>query len=64
MTLNEIKAAVESGKIVHWVSPLYRVIKDSTGQWLIICDANQSCTGLTHRDGFTMNGSEDQFFAA
>lgn len=64
MTLDEIKAAVESGKTVHWASTAYRVIKDSIGQWLIICDHNRSCIGLTWMDGVTVNGRPDEFFIA
>jgi hypothetical protein len=62
MNLAEIKANVESGHTVHWASQSYRVIKDNIGQWLIKCDMNGSCIGLTWRDGVTMNGSEEQFF--
>jgi hypothetical protein len=62
MTLDEIKAAVERGETVHWANTGYRVIKDSIGQWLIICDHNQSCIGLTWMDGVTMNGKPEDFF--
>ena len=62
MNLEEIKANVESGQTVHWASQAYRVIKDNVGQWLIQCDINGYCIGLTWRDGVTMNGKESQFF--
>ena len=62
MNLEEIKASVESGQTVHWASQAYRVIKDNVGQWLIQCDINGYCIGLTRRDGVTMNGEEKQFF--
>ena len=62
MTLEEIKAAVEAGHIVHWANKAYRVIKDNIGQWLIHCTINDSYIGLTHADGVTLNGREDQFF--
>jgi len=62
MTLQEIKDAVKSGKTVHWGNEGYRVIKDSIGQWLIICDFNSCCWGLTWRDGVTVNGEPEQFF--
>lgn len=62
MTLTQIKAAVESGQRVFWVHEGYEVIKDNIGQWLIICHANQYCTGLTWQDGVTVNGEPDQFF--
>lgn len=61
MTLSEIKTAVESGKIVHWSSTYYTVIKDKIGQWLIKCD-NGHCIGLTWTDEVTMNGKEEDFF--
>lgn len=64
MTLAQIKAAVESGQRVFWVHAGYEVIKDNIGQWLIICHANQYCTGLTWQDGETVNGEPDQFFTS
>ena len=62
MTLEQITQAVQAGRVVHWASPLYRVIFDRLGQFLILCDANGNCIGLTHRDGVTLNGRESQFF--
>jgi hypothetical protein len=62
VNLEEIKASVESGQTVHWASQAYRIIKDDVGQWLIQCDINGHCIGLTWRDGVTMNGKESQFF--
>jgi len=64
VNLEEIKASVESGQTVHWASQAYRIIKDDVGQWLIQCDINGYCIGLTWRDGVTMNGEEEQFFVA
>jgi hypothetical protein len=62
MTLTEIKAAVEAGQTVHWGSPLYSVVKDKLGQWLIDCPSTGGCWGLTRMDGVTLNGAENQFF--
>lgn len=66
MTLEEIKAAVEAGKTVHWSNDSYVVqkfiLRDGGEQWLIKCLNNQSCIGLTHADGVTMNGKEAQFY--
>ena len=62
MTLEQIKAAVESGQTVHWVNDGYRVVKDNLGQWLIVCDQNQNAIGLTWQDGVTMNGQGHQFY--
>lgn len=46
MTLKEIKQAVEEGKTVCWATPAYRVIRDSIGQYLIVCLLNEHCIGL------------------
>ena len=62
MTAEEIKKAVNEGKTVCWATPAYNVIKDSIGQYLIICLLNNNCIGLTWRDGVTLNGEELQFF--
>ena len=62
MNLEEIKASVESGKTVHWAQDQYRVIKADNGGWLVMCDTNGHCIGLTHLDGVTMNGKEEDFF--
>ncbi len=69
MTLQEIKDAVNAGKIVHWASLAYTVVKgkcDNTGEdnWVILCTLNDHCIGLTWRDGVTMNGKPEQFFIA
>ena len=62
MTLEGIQRAVDCGQTVHWSNTAYRVINDSIGQWLIKCDLNDHCIGLTHKDGVTMNGEPDEFF--
>ena len=62
MNLKEIKASVESGETVYWANTAYRVIKTDNGDWLIMCDINGDCIGLTHQDGVTMNGKEKDFF--
>jgi len=64
MTLEQIKQAIEDGKNVHWANSAYDVILDNLGQYLIRCNSNQHCIGLTHQDGVTMNGSERQFYVA
>lgn len=61
MRLEDIKSAVESGQYVYWKNEGYQVIKDSIGQWLILCHFNGSCIGLTWQDGVTMNGDEWDF---
>lgn len=63
MNLQEIKAAVDAGKVVCWANENYRVIHDSKNQWLIVCQLNDYTIGLTWRDGKTMNcNSESEFF--
>lgn len=62
MTLNEIKQAIEQGKKVYWASLAYDVIKDSVGQYLICCNLNGSCVGLTWLDGVTLSEKESDFF--
>ena len=41
-----IKAAVNAGQRVFADSPLYEVIKDQIGQYLIVCRSNNHCIGL------------------
>lgn len=62
MNLHEIKQAVEAGLPVHWSNDGYKVIKDKIGQFLVIFEPNQSCIGLTWKDGVTLNGKESDFY--
>ena len=62
MTLDEIKAAVNAGKCVCWANTGYQVVRDTADQWLIRCTDNDSCIGLTWRDGVTINGKPEDFF--
>ena len=65
MTLEEIKAAVNAGKTVHWATYSYTVVKGiekAIGHWFIKCTDNDYTIGLTHRDEVTMNGEPEQFF--
>jgi len=64
MTLSEIKTAIAEGKKVYWGNEGYEVILDGIGQYLIYCEDTQYCIGLTHMDGVTMNGKEEDFFIA
>ena len=64
MKLEQIKAAVLAGRTVHWKNGAYRVVHDSVGQWLIKCEFNGHCWGLTWANGTTMNGDESDFFVA
>jgi hypothetical protein len=62
MRLDEIMYALEIGGKVYWHNDNYEVIKDKIGQYLIRSISNNSCIGLTHRDGKTMNGKEQDFY--
>jgi len=62
MKLEEIKSAVDRGQSVKWSNKLYDVIKDSLGQYLIVCCSNQYTIGLTHTDGKTLNGRPSEFY--
>ena len=63
MKLEEIKRAVNEGKVVYWSNSNYQVIKDRIGQWLIYCQSNEHCIGLTWKDGATMNcNNENEFY--
>lgn len=63
MTLDEIKAAVRAGKVVHWKSGGYTVIDDGN-RFLIVFTSTGNAMGLTWTDGVTMNGHPDDFFVA
>ena len=45
MTLEEIKAAIDAGRTVHWANTGYRVHKDSLGQYLITFEPNAAPSG-------------------
>jgi hypothetical protein len=62
MTLDEIKAAVDAGRTVHWANTGYRVVKWRNGEYVVHCDMNEHCIGLTWKDGTTVNGTPEQFF--
>ena len=62
MTTQQIKSAVNQGKVVHWSNEAYTVIKDKLGQYLIKCDSNNHCIGLTWDDDVTLNGEEEDFY--
>jgi hypothetical protein len=64
MNIEDIKAAVDAGKIVHWANTGYVVRKDGLGQYLIVYLPNGSTIGLTNRAGTQLNGAESEFFIA
>ena len=61
MTLNQIKAAVDSGRQVCWANEGYRVRKDRHGWYYIIFLANQCAWGLTSLSG-RLNDRPEEFF--
>ena len=63
MKLEEIKTAVLAGKTVHWANSLYEVMYSSKiDEFQVVCTDNDYTNGLTHRDGVTMNGEEEEFY--
>lgn len=67
MQLEEIKRAVDAGRVVHWANDGYRVIKDSLGRYLIgygMGTMGVNYIGLTHHDGRTLNGRHEEFYVA
>ena len=63
MTLDQIKAAVRSGRTVYYQNRSYKVTENN-GQWYIHCPTTGHRIGLTHRDGVTLNGKPGDFFVA
>ena len=62
MTLTRIKQLIAEGKRVYWMNDGYEVVLDKVGQYLILCNLNDSCIGLTWTDGVTLNGKEQDFY--
>ena len=62
MKLQEIKDAVAAGKTVRWANPLYKVMGKDLDNLAIVCSQNAHAIGLTHMDGVTMNGKEEDFY--
>jgi aryl-phospho-beta-D-glucosidase BglC (GH1 family) len=62
MNLEQIKQSLSEGKKVFWSNENYEVIKDKINKYLIHCVVNDHCIGLTHKDGKTLNGEENEFF--
>ena len=61
-TVDSIKQAVDMGIDVYHKNSNYHVIKDSLNQYLIECQSNGYCIGLTWRDGTTLNGQLKDFY--
>jgi len=50
------------GGNVYWKQDNYHVIKGVKDAYYILCNNNGNAVGLTHRDGFTLNGVESDFY--
>lgn len=64
MELEEIKAAVDAGKLVHWSNAAYTVHPDQLGGYLVTYRRGHSSAnsvGLTTRAG-DLVGQPEQFF--
>ena len=61
MNAQEIRAAVEAGKTACWANRGYRVIDGGIAGYLIECQSNGHCIGLTWNDGVTLNGKPEEF---
>jgi hypothetical protein len=61
MNASQIKEAINNGHHVFWCNDGYEVIM-AGDEFLIYCNFNDSCIGLTHRDGVTLNGDETDFY--
>ncbi len=65
MNKQQIIAAVNSGKTVHWGNTAYivkrSVYDDGTHDYIILCTLNDSCVGLTDIYGVLIENEEDFF---
>jgi hypothetical protein len=61
MKVQEIKKAVDEGKLVHWSSEGYTVVKNNN-DYDIFCLSNNHRIGLTWVDGESLNGKEEDFY--
>lgn len=64
MTLEQIKEAVDAGRVVHWAGQAYEVKHWPDGKWVIFCRSTQYASPLTKPDGVTVNGKLEDFFLA
>jgi hypothetical protein len=61
MDPDQIKEAIEAGKIVCCRNDCYKVIKSRFGEFLIHCTLNNTYIGLFRWDG-KMNEKESDFY--
>jgi hypothetical protein len=62
MKLQEIKDAVDAGKVVYWKSGAYQVVRSGSGYYISTKGQSPHMIGLTWTDGKTLNGKEEDFF--
>lgn len=62
MTLDEIKTAVDAGKIVFHKTESFQVTKNRLGQYLISCAENDRWTCKLIAEDDTLNGLEYDFY--
>ena len=63
MKLSEIKKAVLAGQEVCWKSTAYDVkYFPDYNEWFVVCNINQSFSGLTYLDREVLVDSEEDFF--
>lgn len=60
--INGLKKDVDNGKDLRWSNTGYKVIKDSSGDYLIQWTKTGDCIGLTNKAGDKLNGNPGQFF--
>lgn len=58
--VDKIKIAVDEGRVVNWANEAY-VVEKTRYDYDIVCTINESRIGLTHRDGETLNGKDEDF---
>lgn len=64
-TLDEVKAAVNSGNIVCWKNDNYRVVVDMFDTWIVTYrpwSRNPNSVGLFWQDGTTSDYSPEDFY--
>jgi len=54
----DVETAVDNGLDVRCDNDSYRVIKDNLNRYLIYCEENNYCIGLTWHNGYTLNGQK------
>jgi hypothetical protein len=61
-SVEEIEAAVASGKVVHWATEAYQVKQWPDGKFVIVCPQTNYAIGLSYGPNKTPNGKLEEFF--